>query len=99
LSKLFRCAVAVAPLLALAACASTIKPEKVIASVTPGLSQSELMQRLGPPDRQYDDNGLDCFQYVIGDKDKDKDVLLAVHFDDQKRVASTERGACQGRLR
>jgi hypothetical protein len=95
LSKLFRCAVALAPLLALAACASSEKPEKIIASVTPGLTQTELMQRLGPPDHVTDYAGRDCFQYAIGDKD----VPLAVYFDDQGRVARTERAACKGRMR
>lgn len=95
LSKLFRCAVALAPLLALAACASSDSPEKIIASVTPGLTPTELMQRLGPPDHVTDYAGRDCFQYAIGEKD----VPLAVYFDDQGRVARSERAACKGRMR
>lgn len=95
MSKLLRYAAAVAPLLALVACASGDKPEKIIASVTPGLTQTELMQRLGPPDHVSEYNGRDCFQYALGDKD----VPLAVYFDDQGRVASSARAACKGRMR
>ncbi|WP_185218932.1 outer membrane protein assembly factor BamE [Paraburkholderia dinghuensis] len=96
MSKLFRFAAAVAPLLVLAACASSDKePEKLIASVSPGLTQTEVMRHLGPPDHVYDYAGRDCFQYALGDKN----VPLAVYFDDQGRVVSSTREACKGRMR
>ncbi|WP_296654679.1 hypothetical protein [Paraburkholderia sp.] len=95
MSKHFSSAAAMAALLALAACTG-VKPEKVIATVKPGLTQTELMTRIGPPDSQYDDNGHACFQYAIGE---DNNVPLAVYFDDQQRVARTERANCRGRLR
>jgi hypothetical protein len=99
LSPFFRRAAVVVPLivpfLALAACASGPKPEQIIASVTPGMSQTELVQKIGPPDNEYSAGGRTCFQYAIGDKN----VPLAVYFDDQHRVAGTARGACQGRVR
>jgi len=98
LSPFFRRA-AVVPLvvslLALAACASGPKPEKIIASVTPGMSQTDLVQRLGPPDGEYSAGSRTCFQYAIGDKN----VPLAVYLDDQRRVVGTARAACQGRVR
>lgn len=95
MSKSIRCAAALAALLALAACASSPKPDRIIASVSPGLTQTELMTRIGPPDRVYDYAGNDCFQYALGDND----VPLAVYFDAQGRVAAYTRAACKGRLR
>jgi len=95
LSPFFRRAAVVVPLLALAACASSPKPEVIIASVTPGLSQTAVMQKLGPPDSEYQSANGTCFQYALGDKN----VPLAVYFDAQHVVAATARAACQGRLR
>lgn len=95
MSKSVRNVAAVAALLALAACASSPKPEKIIASVSPGLTQTELMKRIGPPDRVFDYSGTDCFQYALGDND----VPLAVYFDAQGLVTTYTRAACKERMR
>lgn len=95
LSKFVRYMAAVAALLALAACASSPKPDKLIATVTPGLTKTELINRLGPPDGEYEYMGQNCFQYALGDTN----VPLAVYFDAQARVAGTVRAACKGRVR
>lgn len=78
----------------LAACAPTIKPDQVISSVQPGMTQTEVYQRIGPPDHGSRANGLDCFQYDLGN---DGNVPFAVYFDHTNHVAGTARAACQGR--
>jgi hypothetical protein len=96
LNKLFHCTVAAAALLGLAACTSAPKQDKVIAAVAPGLTQIELVERVGPPDSEYEYAGHDCFQYALDDKNS---APLAVYFDDQKRVMSSARAGCKGRMR
>jgi hypothetical protein len=98
-SKISLCALIAATLAALAACAPTIKPEQVMASVKPGMTQSEVYKRLGPPDRGYEANGLECFQYDLGKYylDSSGNVPFAVYFDRSLQVAGTTRGMCQGR--
>jgi hypothetical protein len=96
LSKLIYCTLGAAALLSLAACASSVKPEQVIGKVTPGMAQTEVVQRIGPPDREYSDAGNDCFQYALGDSGG---TPYAVYFDGQHRVSSTQRGSCAGMLR
>ncbi len=96
MSKLTYCTLAAAALLGLAACASSVKPEQVITKVTPGMAQTEVVQRIGPPDRQYSYAGNDCFQYALGDNGG---TPFAVYFDSQRRVSSAQRGSCAGMLR
>jgi osmotically inducible lipoprotein OsmE len=81
-------------MLVLGAC-GTVKPDKVIGSVSLGLTRTELMQRIGPPDRQYQYADRDCFQYALGEESQ---VPLAVYFDSQGRVATADRAICEGRL-
>lgn len=88
--------IAAATLLSLAACASSVKPEQVITQVTPGMPQTEVVQRIGPPDREYSYAGNDCFQYALGDNGG---TPFAVYFDGQHRVSAAKRGACAGMLR
>jgi hypothetical protein len=92
-SKLPLCALAATALVALAACGPTIKPAQVIASIQPGMTQSEVYKRIGPPDRGYQANGLECFQYDLGNTDN---TPFAVYFDRNHQVAGTVRGSCQG---
>lgn len=98
MSKLSLCALAAATLAGLAACAPTIKPDQVIASIHPGMTQGDVYKRIGPPDRGYQTNGLDCFQYDLGkyDLDSSRNVPFAVYFDRNNLVAGTARAACQG---
>jgi hypothetical protein len=96
LSKLLYCTlgpIAAAALLSLAACASSVKPEQIITKVTPGMSQTEVVQRIGPPDSQTTNAGNDCFQYSLGDN---TGTPFAVYFDGQHRVTGTARGGCTG---
>jgi hypothetical protein len=96
LSKPTRYAIAAGALLALAACAPTVKPEQVITQVTPGMSQIDVVKRVGPPDREYVYAGQDCFQYALGNYSS---VPFAVYFDGQQRVTATTRERCAGLLR
>jgi hypothetical protein len=93
-SKLPLCALAATALVGLAACAPNIKPDQVIASIHPGMTQSDVYKLIGPADRGYRANGLDCFQYDLGNDDG---TPFAVYFDRNHQVAGTVRGACQGR--
>lgn len=96
MSKTFHYAFAIATLLSLAACASSAKPERLISSVTTGMTEGEVMKRLGPPEHEYADTANDCFQYTLGE---DEAVPFAVYFDDQHRVIAAARANCRGRLR
>lgn len=87
--------VVVTALLSLAACAS-VKPENVITQVSKGMTQTDVIRHVGPPDREYAYAGNECFQYALGD---DSRVPFAVYFDGQHRVAATSRTACPGVLR
>lgn len=84
--------IAAAALLSLAACASSVKPEQIMTKVTPGMSQTEVVQRIGPPDNQTTNAGNDCFQYSLGDTG----TPFAVYFDGQHRVSGTARSVCSG---
>jgi hypothetical protein len=93
-SKLPLFALAAVALAGLAACSSGPKPEDAIAAIHPGMTQNDVYKRLGPPDRGYQANGLDCFQYTLGNDDG---TPFAVYFDENHQVAGTVRGSCQGR--
>ncbi|QGZ61559.1 hypothetical protein [Paraburkholderia acidisoli] len=96
MSKLPLCAFAAAALVSLAACGPTVKPDQVMASVLPGMTENEVYKRIGPPDREYVANGRDCFGYDLGNYGN---VPFAVYFDNSHKVAGTVRGECKGRRR
>jgi hypothetical protein len=89
-------AIAAGALLALAACASSVKPDQIITQVTPGMTQLDVVKRVGPPDREYVYAGQNCFQYTLGEYNS---VPFAVYFDGEQRVAGTSRERCAGLLR
>ncbi|WP_028224782.1 outer membrane protein assembly factor BamE domain-containing protein [Paraburkholderia ferrariae] len=93
MSKLTHCAIAAAILLSLAACASSVKPETIISQVSPGMTQQDVVRRIGPPDSEYGASGNSCFQYALGDN---SGTHFAVFFDDQQRVTAAMRGSCPG---
>ncbi|MEM5311422.1 hypothetical protein [Paraburkholderia sp. JHI869] len=100
MSKLPLYALAAATLVGLAACGSpTIQPDQLVASIQPGMTQSEVYKRMGPPDRGYQTNRFDCFQYDLGkyNLDSSRNVPFSVYFDRSNHVAGTARAACQGR--
>lgn len=99
MSKLPLFALVATTLVGLAACGPTIQPDQLVASIQPGMTQSEVYKRMGPPDRGYQTNGFDCFQYDLGKYDlgSARNVPFSVYFDRSNRVAGTTRAACQGR--
>jgi hypothetical protein len=78
--------------LGLSACASspTPAPDVTMSSVMQGMTQTAVIQRIGPPDRILGENGNECFQYALG---KYNDVPFAVYFKRQI-VAATARANC-----
>ncbi|POR49500.1 hypothetical protein B0G62_111169 [Paraburkholderia eburnea] len=76
----------------LSACVSspTPAPEVTMSMVKHGMSQNDVIARVGPPDRMRGENGNECYQYALG---KYGDVPFAVYFRYQTVVAS-ERGSC-----
>jgi hypothetical protein len=92
-SKLPFWALVAVTLASLGACSQSVKPDQIMASVKPGMTQSEVVERLGPPDSEYQPNGLACFQYLLGG---DESVPFAVYFDGDQHVTSTTRAGCQG---
>ncbi|WP_322009095.1 outer membrane protein assembly factor BamE domain-containing protein [Paraburkholderia sp. J12] len=93
MSKPTLCAIAAAALLGLAACASSVKPESIISQVSRGMTQQEVVRRIGPPDGEYTYAGNNCFQYALGDNNGTR---FAVFFDADQRVTSAARGSCPG---
>ena len=98
-SKLPFSALVATTLAGVAACGPTIQPDQLAASIRPGMTQGEVYKRMGPPDRGYLTNGLDCFQYDLGkfNLGSSRNVPFSVYFDDSNRVAGTARVACRGR--
>ncbi|WP_322053845.1 hypothetical protein [Paraburkholderia bannensis] len=86
------CATLLAAAFSLSACISAPlpAPEVTMAKVTRGMSQNDVIARVGPPDRVRGENGNECYQYALG---KYGDVPFAVYFRQQAVVAS-ERGSC-----
>ncbi len=81
----------VAALLGASACTSpTPAPDVTISSITRGMTQTDVIKRIGPPDRMVGENGNECYQYALG---KDDDVPFAVYFK-QRVVAATTRANC-----
>ena len=77
----------VAALLGASACTSpTPAPDVTISSITRGMTQTDVIKRIGPPDRMVGENGNECYQYALG---KDDDVPFAVYFK-QRVVAATQ---------
>jgi hypothetical protein len=92
-SKFPLCALAATALVSLTACGPSIKPEQIMTSIHPGMTQSEVYKRIGPADRGYQANGLECFQYLLGNDDS---TTFAVYFDRNLQVTGTARGTCRG---
>lgn len=89
--KTLLCCTLAAAALALAACsAPTAKPETVMSTVAPGMTQNDVIKRVGPPDRFYGESGNECFQYALG---KYGDVPFAIYFKRQTVIA-TARASC-----
>ncbi|NIE68062.1 hypothetical protein [Burkholderia sp. Ax-1719] len=86
------CLAALAAALGLSACVSSSipAPEVTMSKVTRGMSQNDVIARVGPPDRVRGENGNECYQYALG---KYGDVPFAVYFQRQAVVAS-ERASC-----
>ncbi len=86
------CLAALAAALGLSACVSSSipAPEVTMSKVTRGMSQNEVIARVGPPDRMRGQNGNECYQYALG---KYGDVPFAVYFRHAAVVAS-ERASC-----
>jgi hypothetical protein len=61
-----------------------------MSKVTRGMSQNDVIARVGPPDRVRGENGNECYQYALG---KYGTVPFAVYFRRQAVVAS-ESGSC-----
>jgi hypothetical protein len=86
------CAAILAAAFGMSACISSPvpAPEVTMSKVTRGMSQNDVIARVGPPDRVRGENGNECYQYALG---KYGDVPFAVYFHRQAVVAS-ERGSC-----
>ncbi|WP_322033081.1 hypothetical protein [Paraburkholderia sp. J76] len=99
MSKLPLCALVATTLVGLAACGPTIQPDQIVGSIQPGMTQSEVYKRMGPPDRGYQTRDFDCFQYDLGKYNlgSSHNVPFSVYFDRTNHVAGTVRAACQGR--
>lgn len=84
--------VAILAAFGLSACVSSSipAPEVTMSTVTRGMSQNDVIARVGPPDRVRGENGNECYQYALG---KYGNVLFAVYFRQQAVVAS-EQGTC-----
>jgi len=81
----------VAAILGASACTSpTPAPDVTISSITHGMTQNDVIKRIGPPDRMLGENGNECFQYALGN---DGDVPFAVYFR-QRAVTATARAKC-----
>ncbi|MCG5073798.1 hypothetical protein [Paraburkholderia tagetis] len=81
----------VASLLGVSACSSpTPTPDVAMSYVTQGMTQTDVVKRIGPPDRVLGENGNECFQYALG---KYGNVPFAVYFK-QRGVAATARAKC-----
>ena len=81
----------VATVLAASACTSpTPAPDVTISSITQGMTQNDVIKRIGPPDRVLGENGNECFQYALG---KYGNVPFAVYFR-QSDVAATASAKC-----
>ena len=90
MNKLFY-ATLVAAVIGVSACSSpTPAPDVTISSITQGMTQNDVMKRIGPPDRVLGENGNECFQYALG---KYGDVPFAVYFK-QRAIAATTRAKC-----
>lgn len=61
-----------------------------MSSVMRGMTQTDVIKRIGPPDRMVGENGNECFQYALG---KYGDVPFAVYFK-QRDVTATTHANC-----
>jgi hypothetical protein len=73
------------------ACTSpTPSPDVTISYVTEGMTQNDVVKRIGPPDRVLGENGNECFQYALGPYGN---VPFAVYFR-QHIVSAKTRAKC-----
>jgi hypothetical protein len=82
----------IAAAVGVSACMSspTPAPDVTISFIKQGMTQNEVMKRIGPPDRMLGENGNECYQYALG---KYGNVPFAVYFK-QRVVAATDRANC-----